>query len=324
MNQMVRMAWVVGLVVLGACSKDASLSVAQAVPPTDAPILDLVNTEGASLALHRHQKRPVVLLRLQGEVRHFGYDLTAQPPVGLDYRATVAHAKVYIAEYPISKALNLRTDSTGRWDLYVLKFADDTLDFSFVYEKDFYPSPVEQALFGAALPSGWEVSRGKSNVISITHTDIKDLGMQFPDELYFYYAKTQVEKQVSQLSGVPYELSNAVVVTVGKTWASLFSDSLPHGDPGARTVISPANTTPFQGPIYFDEHVQPNATYQATSQDGGVLYNSLAPGEYSITAVKDPYTYPSVRFVIEEGIRFYVASPPHSIEGSNSSAAKAN
>lgn len=324
MNPFFRLGWALGFVALGACSKDTSLSVAPAGLPADAQVLDLVNAAEPSLALERRQKRPIVLVHLQGEVRHFGYDLTAQPPAGLDYRATVANAQVSIAEYPISRALNVRTDSTGRWDLYVLKFAADTLDFSFVYEKDFYPSSVEKSIMGAVLPSGWDVARGKSNVIQVANANIKDLGMQLPDELYFYYAKTQVEQQVSQLSGAPYELTNAVVVTVGKSWASLFSDSLPHGDPGAHTVIRPANTTPFQGPIYFDEHVQPNATYQSTSRDGGVLYNSLPLGEYSITAVKEPFTYPSVRFVIEEGIRFYVASPPHSIEGSNPSAAKAN
>lgn len=289
------------------------------VAPEGAALLDLVADAQDSQALSRKKKPTIVLVHLQGEVRHFGYDLTVKPAKGLPYRATVPGAQVWISEYPGTRSMNLRTDSLGRWELYVLKYAQDTLDFSFVFEKDFHSPAVEQAVFGAALPTGWDIARGKSNVIEVVSQDIEDLGMQLPDEVYFYYAKKQVEGQVAALSGTPYTLNNALVVTVGKSWASLYSDSLPHGDPGAHTVISPSNSSPFQGPIYFDERVQPNATYQATSKDGGVLYNNLPTGSISVTAVKAPYSYPTVRFVIEDEIKFYVASPPHSLEGSNSS-----
>jgi len=309
-----------GMLALVACDSGKIVSEPGSVSESSSvPVLNLSTGEQTTVALARKRFPQLALVHLAGEVRHFGADLSVSPAKALAYRATVANAHLWMAEYPFTKNLNIQTDSAGRWELYVLKFAQDTLRVSFVYEKDFYSAAVESAVFGAELPAGWNTGLGKSNILDIVDQDIEDLGMQFADELYLYYAKLQLEGQMSKLIGSSYSMNNIVVVTVGKTWASLFSDSLPHGDPGALTVISPATSSPLQGPIYFDEHVQPNPTYTTTSVDGGVLYNNLAAGSYRITATKAPYSYPTVQFEVVDAIHFYVASPPHSIQGSNTS-----
>jgi len=287
-------------------------------------VLDLTTGSTTTLAAARACLPRLALVHLRGEVRHFGYDLSGAVPKPLDYRATVAGARVWIAEIPASRALGLKSDSLGRWDLWILKRAADTLEASFVYEKDFHPASVETAVFGAPLPDGWNVARGKANTVRIADRDLLDLGMQFPDELYLSWSRKRLEGQISALVGAPYAISNVAVVTVGKTWASLFSDSLPHGDPGARTTILPALANPLQGPIYFDRRVQPDPTLTATSVDGGVLYDNLPVGTQRITAVKAGVVYPVVRFEIQDDIHFYVASPPHSLQGSNASAAGAD
>lgn len=97
---------------------------------------------------------------------------------------------------------------------------------------------------------------------------------------------------------------------------------LPHGDPGAYVISTPAMQA--IGPIYFNEAVQPDPTYTCTSDDGGVTWFNVTTGEYDITAEKTPYIYDTIHFNIteediENGVEFYIASPPDSIQGSNTS-----
>ena len=49
-------------------------------------------------------------------------------------------------------------------------------------------------------------------------------------------------------NGYPnFFFENAMVVTVGKSWASMHDDRLPHGDPGATMKIAPASAN-YIGP----------------------------------------------------------------------------
>jgi hypothetical protein len=85
---------------------------------------------------------------------------------------------------------------------------------------------------------------------------------------------------------------------------------------------SPAIQFPASvGPIYFNEAVAPDPTRTATSVDGGVLFGNLANGRYSMTASKAPFSYSRLTFAVQDGIGLYVASPPHGIQGTNSSPA---
>jgi hypothetical protein len=240
------------------------------------------------------------LVKLSGKINHFGMDITQSPPQYIDYHATVPGVKIWIAEMPFTKYLNIRSDKTGWWSVYVLKFKGNDLGLSFVYEKE-----------------GWITT--KSNIIRVTDDDNLDLAIQYIDPTYYNYGvKPMVE---GMLGGT--KITNAMVVTVGKSWASMHSDLLPHGDPGAIAILSPL--VPAVGPIYFNEYVQPDPSWLATSVDGGVTWINVPPGEYSVTAQKTGVNYETVKFDINKsdaknGIILYIASPPDSVQGDNDSA----
>jgi hypothetical protein len=125
--------------------------------------------------------------------------------------------------------------------------------FSLVYEKE-----------------GWITT--KSNKILVTDEDNLDLAIQYIDPRYYSLAmKPAVETMIGS------DLINAMVVTVGKSWASMHDDRLPHGDPGEITVMDPV--VQAIGPVYFNEQVQPDPTWPSTLVDGGVTWINVPPGE---------------------------------------------
>ena len=263
--------------------------------------------------------RGLELVRLSGKVRYFGLDILQQPPAPRPLTG-IPGVLVWLAEYPITKRFNIKTDENGLWEMYIIKPRGRQIDVSFAYEKDHYPKQVEALVFpDGGLPAGWDKSVIKSNVHTIGSDDITDLAMQMPDELFLYYAKTALEDQIDAMTGTAYPIQNIAVATVGKSWASIYDSSLPHGDAGATVTITPAPATPLSGPIYFDETVTPNPTLTQTSIDGGVLFNNLLPGVQSISAVKAPFAYDTIQFVVDPFFKVYIASPPHSIQGTNTS-----
>jgi hypothetical protein len=238
-----------------------------------------------------------------GTVFHFGLDLSVSPPVSYPFQSTVAGARVSVAEVPITRLLNIRSDANGNWGFKAVKVRGTPLRISFVYELDGYTTT-------------------KSQVFEVGDPGITDVAVQFPTDAYFTAAKGQIEQQIGALIGAPYTLANVLVTTVGKSWASMYSPELPHGDPGAQVSISPAVPFPASlGPLYFNESVTPDPTLTSTSVDGGVLFGNLASGSYTITASKAPFSYSPLTFVVEDGIGLYVASPPHATQGTNDSPA---
>jgi hypothetical protein len=238
-----------------------------------------------------------------GTVFHFGLDLSQSPPVPFPFQSTVSGARVSIAELPITKLLNIRSDANGHWKFSALKLKGAPLGVSFVYDLAGYTTT-------------------KSQVFQIGDAGITDLAVQFPTAAYYAAAKGQIEQQIGGLIGAPYTLANVLVTTVGKSWASMYNAELPHGDPGAVVSISPAVAFPFSlGPVYFNADVSPDPTLSSTSVDGGVLFGNLAAGSYTVTATKAPFTYAALTFVVEDDIPLYVASPPHATQGTNDSPA---
>jgi hypothetical protein len=232
------------------------------------------------------------VVRLSGKINHFGNP---------DYDATVPGVKVWIAEFPFTKYLNIRSDDTGWWTMDVIKLKGIDMHLSFVYEKE-----------------GWITT--KSNKIRITDEDNLDLAIQFIDpNLYTYGLKPMMEEYLRYVLQDPsFTLKNAMVVTVGKSWASMHSDRLPHGDPGAIALASPQSSA--IGPIYFDESVTPNPYYTSTSVDGGVTWINVPTGTYKVTAQKPGVNYQTVTFDVNKtdaknGIVLYIASPPDSVIG---------
>lgn len=270
-------------------------------PPTSADDVIEQVYAGKLTVAQAQAKSPVRLqvVPVGGTVFHFGLDLSQSPPVPYPFQSTVSGVRVWIAELPITRALNIRSDAGGNWRFPAIKIKGAPLRMSFVYELEGYPTT-------------------KSQVFDIEDAGITDVAVQFPTMAYFLAAKGQIEQQIGALIGGPYSLNNVLVTTVGKSWASMFSTRLPHGDPGVQVAISGAAPFPASlGPVYFNEAVAPDPTLASTSVDGGVLFGNLANGSHTVTASKAPFTYAPLTFVVEDAIQLYVASPPHATQGTN-------
>ena len=247
----------------------------------------------------RNWGNSLTVVELRGKTNHFGRDMATLEYI--DYWATVPGVRVWISEYPFTRDLDIQTDETGWWTMYVIKYEGVDLEFSFVYEKD-----------------GWVTT--KSNAITVTDEDDTDLAIQYIDPLYYEFA-VKPYVQAVWLGDVP--LRNAMVVTVGKSWASMHDGRLPHGDPGATAIASPALGI---GPIYFNAAVLPDPGQMTTSVDGGVTWLNMPLNDtYYVTAAKDGVSYETVKFKIDEadaveyGVVLYIASPPDSVQGDNDS-----
>jgi hypothetical protein len=249
----------------------------------------------------------ITIVKLRGKTNHFGVDIQQSPPEYIDYHATVPDTKVWIAEHPSTRELDIQTDETGWWTMYIVKDKGVDLEFSYIFEKD-----------------GWITT--KTNVNTITDADKLDYAIQYIDPYYFEYGMLPFVEGMMRSNGYPnFFFQNAMVVTVGKSWASMHDDRLPHGDPGATMTISPASAD-YIGPIYFNRSVIPDLTQPNTSVDGGVTWlNMPLSNTYYVSAVKPGVTYETVKFTmtesdVENGVQLYIASPPDSVQGDNDSA----
>ncbi len=248
------------------------------------------------ISYHAAQRQCGSLLKivyLSGKVFYFAPNIV--PP-----DAPVSGVLVSIAEFPFTKHLHITSDADGSWSMPVIKFRNIPLRLSLMFEKEGFVT-------------------AKNNQFTIGDTGIDSIAMQFTSEEYFGAAVALLEQQVSAAIGVPYPVQSLTVATVGKSWASMFFNQFPHGDPGATVTINPPVSFPTLGPVYFNENVAPDPAQPFVSVDGGVLFANMPNGTFTLEAQKEPYVYEPVTFVIEPGVRLYVASPPHSLQGNNES-----
>jgi hypothetical protein len=218
----------------------------------------------------------------------------------------VPETRVWIAEYPETRELDLQTDETGWWTMYIVKDTGVDLEFSFVFEK-----------------LDWITT--KTNINTINDEDNIDFAIQFIDPYFYEFGMLPLVEGMMRENGYPnFFFKNAMVVTVGKSWGSMHDDRLPHGDPGATVSVKPVSDD-YIGPIYFNKNVIPDLTQPDVSVDGGVVWLNLPVNTiYEATAHKEGVNYPTVRFHIteadvENGVQLYIASPPDSLEGDNDS-----
>jgi hypothetical protein len=233
------------------------------------------------------------IVYLSGKIFYFAPHIV--PP-----DAPVSGVLVSIADFPLTKHLNITSDADGNWSMPIIKFKRIPLHLSLRFEKEGFVT-------------------AKNNQLTITDTSIDSIAMQFTSEEYFNAAVAQLEQQVSAAIGVPYTVQSLTVATVGKSWTSSYLNLFPHGDPGATVTIDPPVSFPTLGPVYFNDNVAPDPAQPFISVDGGVLFANIPNGTFTLEAQKEPYVYEPVTFVVEPGIRLYVASPPHSLQGNNES-----
>lgn len=247
--------------------------------------------------------KPVTIVKLRGKTNHFGRHLDGSY---IDYWATVPDTLVWFAEIPWTRDQDIKTDETGWFTLYIVKDTGKDLDLSFIYEKE-----------------DWITT--KTNVHTIVDEDDVDLAIQYIDPDFFNFLMRPYVEGMMQDNGYPnFFFETAMVVTVGKSWSSMHSDALPHGDPGATMTISPESPT-LIGPVYFNEAVIPDIEWTSTSVDGGVTWLNMPLNQtYHISAVKEGVNYPTVKFHLTDadiaaGVQLFIASPPDSLEGDNDS-----
>jgi len=102
-----------------------------------------------------------------------------------------------------------------------------------------------------------------------------------------------------------------MVTTVTRVGRSLY-DPGAHGEAGVTVTIDPPLPAE-SGPIYFDSRVLPDPTLTETSDDGGVLFVNVPPGEYTWTAHADGLAFRPVRMKCRAGM-LVNASPPWGLQ----------
>jgi hypothetical protein len=102
-----------------------------------------------------------------------------------------------------------------------------------------------------------------------------------------------------------------MVTTVTRVGKSIY-DPGAHGESGAVVTLDPPLPAE-QGPLYFNASVLPDWTLTETSEDGGVLFLQVPPGEYVWTASKPGVEFSQVRMKCRAGL-LVNASPPWGLQ----------
>lgn len=114
------------------------------------------------------------------------------------------------------------------------------------------------------------------------------------------------------LSIVPDELNACqMVTTVTRVGKSIY-DPGAHGEPFAIVSTEPALTSDH-GPIYFNSSVLPQPSLTRTSDDGGVLFVQVPPGDYVWTARRVDSVFTRVKSKCRAGL-LVNASPPWGLQ----------
>jgi len=282
----------------------------------DADAMGVTTISEARATVQRCAVGKYRILEVSGNVFGFGPCIPENRWYG--FQEKMPNVRYWVSGVGLMRGLNLRTDSDGFWHFYVLKRANSDFAFSMSFENDFWPAAVEQAVFGHALahPS----IRIQSCDYVLKDADLPLLGQQMPDEVFYNVAKGQIEANVAKAIGIPYTVTDMTIMTVTKSWASMYNSNVPHGDAGA--LLSPGQPLSFPSlALYFNDAIQPDPAQQMTSFDGGVAILNRGPGKFAYSATKAGTSYSTVTFTMAEGssVDAYVASPPNSIMGSNAS-----
>lgn len=99
--------------------------------------------------------------------------------------------------------------------------------------------------------------------------------------------------------------------TVTRVGRSIY-DPGAHGEAGATVTIDPPLSAEH-GPIYFNSQVVPDRTLVETSDDGGVVFVQVPPGEYVLTAIKPGVEFRQIKLKCRAGV-LVNASPPWGLQ----------
>lgn len=102
-----------------------------------------------------------------------------------------------------------------------------------------------------------------------------------------------------------------IVTTVTRVGKSIY-DAGAHGEAEVVVTIDPPLSAE-KGPVYFNAQVIPEPGLTQTSEDGGVLYMQVPPGDYAWTATKAGAKFRPVRIKCRAGYLIN-ASPPWGLQ----------
>lgn len=102
-----------------------------------------------------------------------------------------------------------------------------------------------------------------------------------------------------------------MVTTITRIGKSIY-DAGAHGEADVTVTLDPPLPAE-QGPIYFDASVIPDRTLTRSSEDGGVLFTQVPPGEYTWTATKEGAEFTRVKMKCRAGVLIN-ASPPRGLQ----------
>ncbi|MEW6269521.1 MAG: hypothetical protein AB1689_09530 [Thermodesulfobacteriota bacterium] len=133
------------------------------------------------------------------------------------------------------------------------------------------------------------------------------------ERLTFQAVTHDVYAALAALLGVVPDEEGAcqMPTTVTRVGRSLY-DPGAHGEEGATVTIDPPLPAEH-GPIYFNSQVLPDRSRSETSDDGGVLWIQVPPGEYVLTASKPGVEFRQVKMKCRPGV-LVNASPPWGLQ----------
>lgn len=214
---------------------------------------------------------PVATVSAEGDLMNFG-----------PMRGPVAGLTVRVLEQPDRSTA---TDADGHWRIEGLPvgskatFAVDTGE----------RFPIQTATF------------------TVGTEDLQRVSFQSPTQ--------EMVDLLADIVGQPTDPSRCqIATTVTRRGYSLYGGAADgtHGEPGATVTIDPppAGGT---GPIYFNglsyDVIFPDASLQATTVDGGVLFVNVTPGTYTLRAHKDGAVIREVEVGCRAGVLTNAAPP---------------
>lgn len=131
------------------------------------------------------------------------------------------------------------------------------------------------------------------------------------EQVTFQVVHDDIYALMAEMLGItPDDSRCQIVTTVTRVGKSLYDEGA-HGEAGATVTIDPP--TGEDGPIYFNSSVLPDRTLTETSDDGGVLFLQVPPGEYTLTATKAGTEFRPVKMKCRAGY-LVNASPPWGLQ----------
>jgi hypothetical protein len=139
------------------------------------------------------------------------------------------------------------------------------------------------------------------------------LGPDGVDRVTFQAVTYPVYRALAILLDVTPDEANRcqMVTTVTRVGKSIY-DPGAHGEEAVTVTLDPPLPAEH-GPIYFNSSVLPDRTLAQTSDDGGVLFIQVPPGEYVWTAHKTGAVFSRIKMKCRVGV-LVNASPPRGLQ----------